>query len=884
MRTIPWSLLMMLALAMPAGAATTFTVAPNGNDAGPGTAARPFATLERARDAVRAAKSGGPVTVEVRGGLYEMKRPLVLTEQDSGTARNPILWRTPKGRTARLVGGRFVTGWKLVTDSTVLERLDPAARGKVWQADLRAQGITDYGELKSAPNWGSSDPGLEVFQSEKPMTLARWPNEGFATVRGVPVTDFDVRGTKGTTRPEFLYDGDRPSRWTGESDIMVHGYWFWDWADQRFRVKSIDAANKQINLDAGRAEIRKGQWYYAYNILSELDTPGEWYLDRAKGILYLWPKEPIEKGRVMVSIVPSLVTMDNASFVTLRGFTMEGCRGTAVEMRGGEGNRVVGCTIRNTGGFAVRIEGGKKHGVLGCDMFRMGDGGVVLHGGEAKTLTHAGHFAENNHIHHFSRWNPMYKVGVEIFGVGMRASHNLVDHAPHVGISFCGQENIVEYNEIHNVVEHANDAGAIYTQPGIDETWTMRGNIIRYNYVHNVYGYKGEGCDGVYLDDMFSSIHCYGNVFYQVPAACFVGGGRDNIFENNLFVDCSPCIHVDARAMGWAAGGLDYMRRDLESIPYKTPPWSERYPQLLTLLNDEPAAPKGNVFARNVSVGGKWDDIEGIARPYVKFEDNLIGEDPHFVDAKKSDFRLKSDSPAWKVGFKPIPIDKIGLVNDENRASWPVVHLSEPAPVVKHPEEVLRYPTPVIVPKTAASGLPASGEWPGVELKLAETSDREPIKGAACTARVAHDGRNLYVRVTVPLRSPDTMKLGGAWGQCDGMEVCFRDASDPRKPGPTFIVQGYPDGKFAGSANAGIPPQLAAKLGAACRYSAKVGPDGWQCAWRIPLSAAGIAVRPGLKLGFNIGLLRTEDSEWIVWAGPNGPTWKLAGAGVLVLK
>lgn len=871
--------------ALPAGAAT-FTVAPNGNDSNPGTAQKPFATLARAQAAARTAKSAGAITVEVRGGLYEMQQPVALTEEDSGTVKKPITWHVAKGEIARLVGGRFVSGWKKVTDTSVLSRLDPAARGKVFQADLKAQGITDYGELKSASGWGSSEPGLQVFQHEKPLTLARWPNgDAVAPIKDVPVLDYDVRGTRGTSRPEFIYDGDRPSRWAGESNIMLHGYWFWDWADQRYHVKSIDTDKKLITMDAARVDSRKGQWYYAYNILSELDTPGEWYLDREKGVLYLWPIEPLEKSKVMVSIIPNLVTLNNASFVTFKGFTMEGCRGTAVEIRGGTGNRVIGCTIRNTGSFAVRVEGGKNHGVIGCDMYQMGDGGVVLHGGDAKTLTHAEHFAENNHIHHFSLWNPMYKVGVEMVGVGMRASHNLVDHAPHVGISFCGQENIVEYNEIHNVVEHANDAGAIYTQPGVSETWTMRGNIVRYNYLHNIYGYRGEGCDGVYLDDMFSSIHCYGNLFYQVPAACFVGGGRDNIFENNIFVDCSPSIHVDARATNWAGSGLDDLRRDLESIPYKTAPWSERYPQLLTLLDDEPAAPKGNVFARNISVGGRWDDIEGIAKPYVKFENNLIGEDPHFVDPKKLDFRLKADSPAWKIGFKPIPIEKIGLYQDNNRASWPVIHPSDPAPAVRTSAELLRYPNPVAVPKlTASLSLPTTGNWPGVSLKLAENSDRNPIKGAACTSHVAHDGKYLYVSLDVPVKDPTALKLGDTWGQVDGMEVCFRDASNPQKLGSIFVLQGYPTGKFNASTNAGATPQAAAKLGAVCKYSAQLTPTGWRCEWSIPLAAAGITVKPGLTLGFNIGLLRTEDSEWIVWAGPNGPTWKLGGAGLLKLR
>ena len=154
----------------------------------------------------------------------------------------------------------------------------------------------------------------------------------------------------------------------------------------------------------------------------------------------------------------------------------------------------------------------------------------------------------------------------------------------------------------------------------------------------------------------------YGNVFYRVTRAAFIGGGRDNIVENNIFVECNPAVHVDARAMGWASYHVNTtMVERLNRVPYKKPPWSERYPELVNILEDEPAAPKGNRIIRNVCWRGKWLEIEGKAKPYVRFEENLIDQNPLFVDAEKMDFRLRPDSPAYKIGFKPIPFEKIGL-------------------------------------------------------------------------------------------------------------------------------------------------------------------------------------------------------------------------------
>ena len=681
-----WSAGALLSASL-AGATVTFTVSPTGSDSNAGTARHPFATLERARDAIRSLghplPRGGAV-IELLPGTYRREYPLLLTERDSGTAAAPITWRPHTKESVLLSGGRPVTGWQPVTDPELLSRLAPEARGKVWVATLRDQGIMRYGEMRSAASWGSSDPGLEVFFRARPMTLARWPNEGYATIRATPDLDYDIRGTRGSTSGRFTYEGDRPARWAGAPDVMLHGWWFWDWADQRLKLTAIDTVRREITLDNRGAALRQGQWFYAYNLLCELDRPGEWYLDRSQGALYFWPPEPMENGDVTVTLATGIMTLENVSHVALQGFTLEGCQGTAIALRGGASNLVAGCVIRNVGGYAVRVEGGTGHGVSGCDLYQMGDGGIILHGGDRNTLTHAGHYAENNHIHHFSRWNPMYKVGIELFGTGCRASHNLIHHAPHVAIGFCGQEHTVEYNEIHNVVEQANDAGPIYTQPGIDEDWTMRGNVVRYNYVHHIYGFKGRGCNGVYLDDLFSSMHCYGNIFYRVPAAAFIGGGRDSLVENNLFIACNPSIHVDARGLGWFAENQPMLRARLAEIPYRSPPWSTRYPQLLTILDDNPMAPKGNVFRRNICWGGRWSDIEDKARPYVVEENNLVGLDPLFRDEARGDFRLSRRSPAFAIGFKPIPVGEIGLYRDRLRASWPVVHAVDTAPSPTH--------------------------------------------------------------------------------------------------------------------------------------------------------------------------------------------------------
>jgi len=662
-------------------------IATDGKDTWSGRIARPnedktdgpFATLERARNAIRGASlPDGGITVELGGGVYERDRPFGLTFMDSGMENKPIVYRGRRGEEVRIAGGKVVTGFKQVTDQVVLSRLDPVARGQVVQADLRALGITDFGQVKEGC--------MELFFKDKPMTLARWPNEGFVyIINTIGGSVIDVRGTKGDKIGKFTYDGDRPKRWMDEKDIWLHGYWFWDWSDERQKVQSIDTERRVITLDKPYHVYgyRKDQWFYAYNVLAELDTPGEWYLDRQTGMLYFWPPEPLDNGKTMISILPTLVTMKETKHVIFRGITFEAARGTAITISGGGNNEIVGCTIRNCNGTAVSISG-KSNGIVGCDIYQIGEGGISLNGGDRIMLAPAGLFAENNHIHHYGRWTPMYRAGISVTGVGNRAAHNLIHDAPHQAIFFSGNDHTIEFNEIHSVCTEANDAGVIYA----GQNWTMRGTDIRYNYIHHIYGYKGLGAYGVYLDDMYSGTTIYGNLFYNIPRAAYIGGGRDCTIENNIFVDCKPAVHVDARALGWAQYHTDAWvlearaKGTLMNIRYKVPPYSSRYPKLASILNDEPAAPKGNVIVRNVNKGGKWDEIDDKSRPFVTLRDNLINQDPRFEDTEHQNFQLRDDSPAYKLGFKRIPIEKIGLYNDDKRASWPVSH------TVKLPETI----------------------------------------------------------------------------------------------------------------------------------------------------------------------------------------------------
>ena len=634
--------------------------------------ATPLKSLLAARDAARAIKKahgGVPadgIDMALRGGVYLVTEPLELTAEDSGRQGAPVVFRSHPGETVRIVGGKEVRHFVAVGDPRVLARLDAAARGKVYRADLKALGITDFGQLTRRGFGEPSRPAhMELFFDDRPMTLARWPNEGYARIAGLP---------DGQNARRFQYDGDRPKRWTREPDAWLYGYWYHDWADTYIKVESIDTAKRIITMtDKHGYGLRKGNRWHVLNVLAELDAPGEYYVDRQAGVLYFWPPAPIGSAKALVSVADTLITMKGVSHVVLRGLVLEACRGTAVRIDGGSHNQVVGCTIRNTGNRAVIVRG-TEHALLGCDIYETGEGGIALAGGDRRTLTPARLLAENNHIHHFSRWCHTYRPAVAVSGCGNIVRNNLLHHGPHNAIQLSGNDHTIEYNEVHSVCYDTGDVGAFY----MGRDWTARGTVIRHNYWHHIQGPGQHGAMGVYLDDQASGIQIVGNLFHRVTRAVFIGGGCDNLVENNIFVDCTPSVHIDARGLGWQKKATDdpkgTLRSRLAAMPYANDLWSKRYPNLVGILTDDPGTPKRNRIVRNISTGGKWDDLDAKTRKFQTVAENLVDQDPHFIDRAGGDFRLRPDSPAQAHRFRPVPVARMGLYRDPRRASWPVRH------------------------------------------------------------------------------------------------------------------------------------------------------------------------------------------------------------------
>jgi hypothetical protein len=667
-------------------------VSPNGSDANDGTASAPVATLARARDRVRALKAAGTtgaIAVNVLPGEYRVTGTLALSAQDSGTPESPVVYQAVQPGKARFYGGARLTGFQPVTDPAILERLPDEARGHVLQCDLRALGITDYGQLAvrgfSQP---PSPPTLELFVNGQPMTLARWPKTGFVGIGKLVQPGSKAAGTPSV----FEYLDDRAARWTNAPDAWLFGYFRFLWADATIKMTTVDPVARTITAaeayEYGEPGMDNGQGilYYAFNLLEELDQPGEWYLDRATGLLYLYPPADLANATVDIGLLSTpTVTMDKVTDVRLEGLTFDLARFNGLVLTNCSRCVIAGCTVSRMAGNGITIQGGEADGLLGCDIHTIGRRATEVIGGDRATLTPGRHFVENCRIYNFGRIDRTYTPAIQLEGVGNRVAHNLMYDGPSSAMRIEGNDHLIEFNEVHNAVRESDDQGAmeLFGNP------TYRGVVFRYNRFENC-GKTGSepalcGQAAIRFDDAISGMLVYGNIFVRSANGGFgavqMNSGRDNVMDNNLFIDCKRGITGGyfPRNGVWLAAAANPPPADF----YTNDLYLARYPEMAAMLV-EPGINHAwrNVFYR---CGPMWVTR---TRDTVDLIENgdFGGQDPGFVNAAQGDYHIKPGAALFAtVAFRPIPLDEIGLYQSPFRASWPVVATPLPVPEWRAP-------------------------------------------------------------------------------------------------------------------------------------------------------------------------------------------------------
>jgi len=918
-----------------------------GKDDNSGTKEKPFATIKRAQEEVRKIKAEGMpeggIAVYLRGGKYFLTESLVFNREDSGTDESPVVYRSYPGEEARLIGGKQITNFKPLDDPDILKRLPAESRGRVWVADLKEAGINNYGHLLNRGAGGNHPSAMELFYNTKVMKLSRWPNEDWLFVADLVTPDGD--GGKGDTvfqKGRFRYSGDRPLRWKEEKEIWTTGYFAWPWDRFHVQVTEIDTENRIVNLTPNinfapsygsyDSPVRRGKPYYFYNILSEIDIPEEWYVDRSMGRLYFYPPEKLEADdEIIVSTLDApILKLQDTSNMVFHGLTLECSWYNGVDVSGGRNNLITGGIIRNIGRHAVNIDGGFQHGVVGCDIYDIAAAGVMLKGGNWEKLIPSRHYVENNHIYRFNRFDGGYRPAAMISGIGNRVSHNLISDSSHQAIMFDFNNHVIEFNEIYDVVHEAKDAGVMYIY-GEPKYLINRGSVIRYNFIHHVsehssaVPYANPGLTSIYLDALNAGITMTGNVFYRNTGGAIFTHGSDSRVEDNVFVDNFMDVYQGNRYYLFKRPERVKMWKDnmLETIRYNEPPWSSRYPQLSSILEKgesenpawNPAWPRDVFIERNISMGGRFLKMsEGLNEITVR--DNMEGYDPLFVNPEGLDFSIRTGSPAYgMVGYESVPFAKIGLYEDTLRASWPAKRL--PAGKYYKPEKVASLPplrinfgTLVFISSPASydvkkktvpvkvDGKLDKEEWAGLDKSRAMVIEKHYLgqehQGNKSYVWMSYDNEALYIGVE---NEPDPVRHATKEEERESglgttlNELCIEGIYNQyawwwdksTKIGPVFVFTAYPDGRLNVPNIFGMPGKILEQLTKTVEYKSVVlnsENSHWTAEWKIPFASINISSGVPDSLRFNIAAAKTN-GLWFAWVPSGGSIWRLDNGGIL---
>ena len=658
-----------LFLALSDAQAADFFVAPGGNDAKPGSLEEPFATPARALEAARRVKDE-PVTIHLRGGVYQLDKPLTFTPEDARTDKTPLTIRAYQDERSILSAGVKLSGWQVGDDGRWRLTLDAVKNGQ-W----------NFGQL---------------FAGDQRRPRPRVPATGYFNIASnMPPTEANAK--RGFDRFQFK-EADLMPDWSNLTDVELVA--FHRWSTSRMRVASIDADQKVVNFTgptrglARWTDFETNHRYFVVNIKEALSQPGQWYLDRPTGVLTYIPKpgESPDTTEVFAPRVDQVVVMAGdvkqhrwIQHIRFEGLTLAhtnwACEpdgesfpqaainaSEAVAAIGTRDVRFIRCAIVHTGGYAMGFGAGCRNvQVEACEMVDLGGGGVKI--GNAGGAHSWGQLQADpsdlesavEHITvrdctiaHAGRIHPA-AVGVWIG----HASYNTVEYNHIFDLYYSGlsvgwtwgyampsraHRNEIGWNHVHQIGQRVlSDMGGIYTL-GVSP-----GTRIHHNTFHDIESFSYGGW-GLYTDEGSSEISMDHNLVYNTKDGSFHQHyGRDNHVTNNILVNSKIWQVRRSRVEDHRSFIFD------RNIVY----WTLDTPLLGSNWKDGGFDIDHNLYWHD----GKDFDFVGMSldkwREMGKDQHSFIA-DPLFVDAAANDFRLREDSPAKQIGFETWDYTKAG--------------------------------------------------------------------------------------------------------------------------------------------------------------------------------------------------------------------------------
>jgi len=631
----------------------------------------PFASITKAQDAIRKMKKEhglkNPVTVMVRKGIYFLSETLAFTPQDSGTRNCPIIYTAFQNEKVILSGGRKV------------EKIKDGR--KLWEIE-----ISDAKKKKVSFR--------QIWVNGNRRFRAKYPFKEYFTIP-IPKNYKPEKFSKSQNKFEFSPGDIKKWKNIEDMEVIVLHYW----TDVHLPIKKVDEEKHTIFFKKpSRKKLVDGNLparYYMENAFEFLKHPGQWYLDRKKGILHYFPLkgEKTEKCEIVYPVLSQILRLEGnlkdnkfAEHIYFKKLSFSHTNWELLENDAGDlqaaasvpgavyGNGVKFCTFENCdfshlGNYAIELSKGCKNNTISnCKMFDLGAGGIKI--GEAKRKEDVEELKKNlleqttdNKIIncHIFNGGHIFHQAVGIW-IG-QSSHNLIskNHIHdfyYTGISIgwtwgygtsLARNNIVEYNHIHHIGIRSNGDGPILSDMGGVYTLGIQpGTIIRNNIFHDIAGYSYGG-GGIYLDEGSSYIIVENNLVYNTTHGGFHQHyGKENIIRNNIF-----------------AFGRDVQIKRSRSEPHI----SFTFERNIVYWNQGKLL-EGNLDNLNILFDSNvyYKKEKGI-RKFCEFnwkewrkkglDKNSLTADPLFVNPEKYNFQLKENSPALKMGFIQLLFSKL---------------------------------------------------------------------------------------------------------------------------------------------------------------------------------------------------------------------------------
>jgi hypothetical protein len=612
----------------------TYFVAVNGSDSwsgrlrepNPDRTDGPFATLRAACRAARKPGTKQPRKVVVRAGQYFFDKPLVLDQRDAG-----LTIESAQGASACFYGGKKIAGWKKNGEKFYSVEL-PGVRDKKW--DFRA-----------------------LVVNGRFCQRARLPEKGFfkhLSRFNVPWMSSTGGGWKRKPTSEELttlkYRSEDIGPWLDINNAEIAVYHMWD--ESLVGLAAMDTKSQTLTFSnpsghpPGAFGVNK---YVVWNVSEGITQPGQWYLDRTAGKLVYWPLpgEDMNEAEVIAPTIESIIRIQGterspARDITIRGLTLSvtttplktggfgaGSFDGAISVTSAENCRLIGLEIANVGGQGIKASGNGLH-IERCHVHHTGACGVRCRGTAAVVA--------DNHIHDLGLTYPS-AIALQGGGKDCRISHNEIHDCPYTAINCGGERNRIEHNLIYRAMKELHDGGGIYCVAG-------KGLVLQGNFIRDIIDTGGYGASAYYLDERSENCLVEGNLSVGIARPSHNHMAKRNTIRNNVFIS-----YADARLTFPKSSNYTFEKNVIHA---KGKIILENPDAITTLRNNVLFSAEGKVQCRKLKTYSQTGSYL-----FEADRENLLA-DPLLVEFEAGRVGFAADSPALKLGIRPIDVSGAG--------------------------------------------------------------------------------------------------------------------------------------------------------------------------------------------------------------------------------